>query len=106
MKLDSLLWVARRRDGSEIAEFDATGDHGWAEVTGDISEVFLIDTTTGDPRVMLSVPVGVQPEFFRRRAIMLTEYGTAHSSATCIGWPGAYLWIYEDGSVRLTADRE
>ena len=109
---DALTWLVVYADGTRLAEYAADGtEHGWGEVgSAQVRAVCLMYADGATPFVV-AIPPGRSPVFFRRRSIEVAlEDGSEvrRTSATCLGWDGdgAYLWIYEDGSVALTTHKD
>ena len=109
MNRDPLTWIVTYADGRTLAEYDADGiDHGFAEVDAAQARVLALVDDTGRTLVAVALPTDTPPVFFRRRTISIDLQGNepGRSSATCLGWAGAYLWIYADGTLALTPSKD
>jgi hypothetical protein len=86
-------WRVAYHDGTIINESDG---HTWDEV--DIAKLHYIYIMDWIGFIGLSVAVVPEhpPEFFRRES----------DGVTCVGWPGAYVWILDNGVIALTAGKE
>jgi len=86
-------WRATYHDGTVINETDG---HEWSEL--DLSKLQYIQIINRLGIVVFNVAVSPEhpPEFFRREV----------DGVTCVGWPGAYVWILDDGTMALTAVKE
>lgn len=107
---DPLTWLVLYPDGATLAEYDPeVGEHGWAEVRAAEVALIALQDEVGRMVVMVEVPAEHTAVFFRRRSITITTDGTevgSRSSATCMGWDGAFLWIYADGSIALRTTKD
>ncbi|MBA3826892.1 MAG: hypothetical protein H0X24_23740 [Ktedonobacterales bacterium] len=107
---DPLTWIVAYPDGATLAEYAPDGsEHGWAEVRANAVAILALQDAMGQLVVIVEVPTGHTAEFFRRRTISLTIEGgqeVQRSSVTYLGWDGAYLCVYEDGSVALRPHKD
>jgi hypothetical protein len=88
-------WRAVYHDGTVINESDG---HEWAEVdSAKLHYVYILDFV-GDIALSVAISPEHPPEFFRRTS--------ATGNATCVGWPGAYVWFTDDGTMALTAIKD
>ena len=125
---EAYTWVAHYADGAiyELAAYAASGtqegDRKWMQVHASrVIAIELIATSPGYAPVCLAVPRRVTPFLFRRRVMILGPHPTGDperlveyaqrgetQTLTVIGWrawnDGAdcYLWVFPDGSVRLS----
>jgi len=107
--MDVYTWIAEYHDGTSVAERDVQGDHGWADVDPAKVKYIHLVNLAGITVFSAAIPPDVTCEVFRRRTITLdTGSGeeTSRASVTCVGWPGAYFWLTDDGMTALTAAKD
>lgn len=111
---DLWSWVAHYDDETTLAEYDQTGEHGFADVDQSKLVAFrLIPHREGLPSPVLKVTADIRPIFFRRRTITIDPVSgreVGRSCVHCLGWQttahgknvASYTFFFEDGSVLIT----
>jgi hypothetical protein len=88
-------WRVMYQDGTIINELDG---HEWSDVDiAKLKYVYIIDWL-GTAVLSIAIVPEHPPEFFRR----VVE----GKHATCVGWPGAYVWFLDNGTMALTAIKD
>lgn len=106
---DRLLWRVRFADGSTFDELGPDGQaRGWGQAMEQPSPPDYVDLVDTTGRTLYVVACqGRRPRFVRRRRLSVSLSGGPSEKGPTVhilGWEGAWLFVFEDGSHLLSGD--
>jgi len=91
-----LIWVATYKDGTQISQCDATGEHQFKEVN--LDELVKLQWV-GEKTYTIALKNGQEPTIFRRHVVNIKE---DKIMAYGLGIKGKFEMLITDGNVEVT----